>query len=179
MLSMPPATTMAAEPATSASCASIAACMPLPHILLTVTAATLSGRPAPRNACRAGAWPWPAPSTQPTMPRSTVSPGTPASATAARIAAAPSWLAVNPASAPWKPPIGVRRAATMTMGSAMESPFRHDMGRSASLVEIGKRMLAALVRGPAADAACDQRPAHRHEQRDHRGIGQHRGLGVG
>ena len=55
MLSMPPATSMSALPAASASCAMIAACMPLPHILLIVVAGTLSGKPAPKPACRAGA----------------------------------------------------------------------------------------------------------------------------
>src|SRR3546814_4840665 len=44
MLSMPPATMMSAEPASSMSCASIAARMPEPQTLLTVTAPTWSGR---------------------------------------------------------------------------------------------------------------------------------------
>ena len=38
MLSMPPATTMSALPAAIVSAAMIAACMPEPHILLTVVA---------------------------------------------------------------------------------------------------------------------------------------------
>ena len=38
MLSIPPATTIAADPATMASCASIVAFIPEPHILLTVVA---------------------------------------------------------------------------------------------------------------------------------------------
>jgi hypothetical protein len=63
--SMPPATTTSAVPATSMSCAMIAACMPDPHILLTVEAATDSGKPAPSAACRAGACPSPAGSTHP------------------------------------------------------------------------------------------------------------------
>ena len=45
--------------------AMIAACMPEPHILLTVVASTLIGNPAPSAACRAGACPSPAASTQP------------------------------------------------------------------------------------------------------------------
>ena len=65
MLSMPPATMMSALPAASALLARIAACMPEPHILLTVVASTDVGRPAPRAAWRAGAWPSPADSTQP------------------------------------------------------------------------------------------------------------------
>ncbi len=39
--------------------------MPEPHTLLTVVAPVASGRPAPRAAWRAGAWPWPAGRTQP------------------------------------------------------------------------------------------------------------------
>ncbi|EQB01935.1 hypothetical protein L288_17085 [Sphingobium quisquiliarum P25] len=55
MLSMPPATMIPAPPAAIASAAMIAACMPDPHILLTVVASTDRGRPAPSAACRAGA----------------------------------------------------------------------------------------------------------------------------
>ena len=65
MLSMPPATITSADPATSASCAKIAASIPDPHILLTVVASTETGSPALIAACRAGAWPSPAGSTQP------------------------------------------------------------------------------------------------------------------
>ena len=39
--------------------------MPEPHILLTVVQGTDCGSPAPSAAWRAGAWPWPAGSTQP------------------------------------------------------------------------------------------------------------------
>ena len=45
MLSMPPATITSCVPARSRSCASIAAFMAEPHILLSVTAPALSGRP--------------------------------------------------------------------------------------------------------------------------------------
>ena len=44
MLSMPPATMTSALPAASASWAMIAACMPEPHILLTVVASTDFGK---------------------------------------------------------------------------------------------------------------------------------------
>ena len=108
MLSMPPATTTSAEPAASMSCAMIAACMPEPHILLTVVASTRFGRPAFSAACRAGAWPRPAGSTQPIRICSTASAATPARSTAAFTAAAPSSVAETGASAPWKAPIGVR-----------------------------------------------------------------------
>ena len=72
MLSMPPATTMSAEPATIRSCASIAAFIADPHILLTVVQPTASGTPALSDACRAGAWPWPAGSTLPMITSSHV-----------------------------------------------------------------------------------------------------------
>ena len=65
MLSMPPETTMSAEPAWMMSCASMVAFMPEPQTLLMVVAPVASGRPAPRAACRAGAWPCPAGSTLP------------------------------------------------------------------------------------------------------------------
>ena len=45
----------------------MAAFMPEPHILLIVVQPVASGRPAPSEAWRAGAWPWPAGSTQPMM----------------------------------------------------------------------------------------------------------------
>ena len=63
--SMPPATTISALPAEMVSAAMIAACMPDPHILLTVVASTCSPSPALIAACRAGAWPRPAGSPQP------------------------------------------------------------------------------------------------------------------
>ena len=47
------------------SWASIVAFMPEPQTLLMVVAPVASGSPAPRAACRAGAWPCPAGSTQP------------------------------------------------------------------------------------------------------------------
>ncbi len=65
MLSMPPARMMSAEPASIESAAMIAACMPDPHILLTVVASIWRGRPAFSAAWRAGAWPSAAGSTQP------------------------------------------------------------------------------------------------------------------
>ena len=65
MLSMPPAMITLALPAANASCAMIIACMPLPHILLMVTASTCNGNPAPNAACRAGAWPNPPGNTHP------------------------------------------------------------------------------------------------------------------
>ena len=95
MLSMPPATMIPALPASSRSCASMTAFMPEPHILLMVIAPVEAGNPAPRAACRAGAWPRPAGSTQPKRTSSTESGGMPARSTAARMAAAPSSGAVR------------------------------------------------------------------------------------
>src|SRR5256885_6703320 len=114
---MPPATITSALPVARMSCASIAAFIPEPHILLTVVQPVPSGSPAPSDAWRAGAWPWPAGSTQPMITSLTSSAPILARSTAARIAAAPSSGAAKLFSSPWNAPIGVRAAETMTMGS--------------------------------------------------------------
>ena len=90
MLSMPPATTIAPEPAAIRSWANIAAFMPEPHILLMVVQPTWSGMPAPMAAWRAGAWPWPAERMLPMITSSTSRASTPARESAASIAAEPS-----------------------------------------------------------------------------------------
>ena len=100
MLSMPPATTTSALPAAIRSCASIAAFIPEPQTLLSVAHGTDSGSPAPKAACRAGACPSPAGSTQPITTSSTRSAATPACPSAPRIAAAPSDGALSLASPP-------------------------------------------------------------------------------
>src|ERR1700677_1986594 len=117
MLSMPPATTTSAEPARKRSCATMAAFMPEPHILLMVVAPAASGSPAPIAACRAGAWPWPAGSTQPIRISSTLSTAIPARSTAAAMARAPSAGALTSFKSPRNPPMGVRAAPTITTGS--------------------------------------------------------------
>ena len=122
MLSMPPATTMAASPSARMSCASITLFMPDPQTLLTVVAGTLSGRPPAIPAWRAGAWPSPADSTQPISSSEASPGGTPQAASAARIAIPPSSGAASPRSPPWNAPIGVRRAATTTTGSGIMRP---------------------------------------------------------
>ena len=119
MLSMPPATTILAEPALMTSWANITARMPEPQTLEMVVQPTPFGSPAPSAACRAGAWPRPADSTLPMNTSSTASPAKPARSSAARMAAAPSCGPVRPMRSPWKPPIGVRAAAAMTMLSVM------------------------------------------------------------
>src|SRR6185437_4583416 len=122
MLSMPPATTMSDEFAASASCARIIASIAEPHILLTVVHGVDNGRPAFSDACRAGACPWPAGSTQPKIVRSTSAGSMPARSTAALMATAPRSLAASDAKSPWKPAIGVRAAPAMTIGSLVMGP---------------------------------------------------------
>src|SRR5579859_6467609 len=117
MDSMPPAITISAEPAMMRSWASIVAFMPEPQTLFTVVQGTDLGSLAPREAWRAGAWPRPAGSTQPMMTSLTCGPCTPVSARAASMAALPSSVALTWENWPWKEPMAVRRAATMTTGS--------------------------------------------------------------
>src|SRR5712671_6081047 len=125
MDSIPPATTTSTEWAVNRSCANIAAFMPEPHILLTVVQPAASGRPAPSDAWRAGAWPCPAGSTQPMITSWTCSGLIFPRSTAARIAAAPSSGALKPFISPWKAPMGVRAAETITIGSGfMEESFQ-------------------------------------------------------
>src|SRR5262249_2380484 len=115
--SMPPATMTSAFPVARMSCASIAAFMPEPHILLTVVQPVASGKPAPSAAWRAGACPCPAGSTQPISTSCTSSGRSFARSTAARMAPAASSGAAKFFSSPWNAPIGVRAQPTMTMGS--------------------------------------------------------------
>src|SRR5579863_110987 len=117
MDSMPPATTILAEPARIRSWPSMVAFMPEPQTLLTVVQGTDFGTLAPREAWRAGAWPRPAGSTQPMITSLICSRWMPVSASAASIAAEPSWVALTWANWPWNEPMAVRRAATMTTGS--------------------------------------------------------------
>jgi len=91
--------------------------IPEPHILLMVEHTVLCARPAPNAAWRAGAWPWPACSTQPMITSSTASGARPARPRVARIAVAPSSAAVTSLKSPRKPPMGVRAALTITTGS--------------------------------------------------------------
>jgi hypothetical protein len=112
--SMPPATTILAEPALIASWASMIAFMPEPQTLLMVVQPACGGIPLARLACRAGAWPSPAGSTQPMMVSETWSAATPACSSAARIAAAPSVGVGTPVNWPRKEPMAVRLAPAMT-----------------------------------------------------------------
>ena len=117
MLSMPPDSTISAEPALMMSCASMVAFMPEPQTLLTVVAPVASGSLAPRAAWRAGAWPCPAGSTQPMNTSSIRSGASFARSSAAPITCEPSLWALKGDSSPMKRPSGVRAAETMTTGS--------------------------------------------------------------
>ena len=100
MLSMPPAAITSASSSRIACAASATAMRPEPHTLFTVSAACDVGSPAPRPAWRAGACPSPALTTLPMITCSIASGATPARATAARIACAPSFGAVSDESEP-------------------------------------------------------------------------------
>ena len=100
MLSMPPATSTSWLPATSMSCANIAARMPEPHILDSVTAPALLGSPPLKAACRAGAWPWPAIRQLPNSTSVTSSGLMPARSTAALMATPPRSCAARLAKSP-------------------------------------------------------------------------------
>src|SRR5690606_23205155 len=113
--SMPPATTIEAEPALIRSWPSMIAFMPEPQTLLMVVAPAEVGRPAASAAWRAGAWPRLAGSTQPMITSDTSDAGTPDCSSAAAIAAAPRVGVGTPFNWPGKEPRAVRVAAAMTM----------------------------------------------------------------
>ena len=134
--SMPPATTIEAEPALIRSWASMMAFMPEPQTLLMVVAPAENGMPAATAACRAGAWPRLAGSTQPMITSDTSSAGTPAWASAAAMAVAPSAGVGTPVNWPRKEPMAVRLAPAMTMSDmgvpvAVLSPRIIGVGRRA------------------------------------------------
>src|SRR5574337_1857677 len=120
---MPPARPTLQVPASSRSCTSMVAFMPEPHILVRVVDGTAGDRPAPSTAWRAGACFRPAYRQQPRMASSMSAAWLPMSASTPAMAALPSCGAVTGANCPWKAPMGVRRAATMTMGSVMKCSF--------------------------------------------------------
>ena len=155
MLSMPPATMMSALPATRRSCASMAASIAEPHILLTVMQPVPRGRPAFSAAWRAGACPCPAGSTQPMIAWSTHAGSTLARAIAALITTLPRSLADRVAKSPWRPPIGVRAAPTIAIGSFCIGS-RVLVLRSASV----RSVLFSGTRRGARRLACAPRPAH-------------------
>ncbi len=122
MFSMPPATTQLASPARMACAASATALSPEPQTLLMVSALTLGGTPPWMAACRAGFWPSPACTTFP-MTTSSISSGSrPLRSSTARTTTAPRRGAGRSARPPWKRPIGVRTASTMTGLSLTAGP---------------------------------------------------------
>lgn len=90
--------------------------IPDAQTLLIVVASVECGNPAPKVACRAGAWPIFAETTFPMYTSSTCSTGSfePSFERAPRMAAEPSWGAERDFSVPLKLPTGVRDAETMT-----------------------------------------------------------------
>src|SRR3990170_2341358 len=96
--------------------------IPEAQTLFTVTQATLSGRPAKRAACRAGAWPTPAWRTFPMRTSSTASGSIPARCTASWIAAFPRRGASTFRKARPYFPMGVLQALAMT--TSVRSPTR-------------------------------------------------------
>ncbi len=90
------------------------ACMPEPHILLTVVQPEESGIPAAREACRAGAWPSPAGNTQPIITSSISAGVSPARSMAALIEIAPRSGERTKLRAPIMPPMGVRAEPAIT-----------------------------------------------------------------
>src|ERR1700693_2904017 len=146
MDSMPPATARSYSPAMIALPTPIAARMPDPHTLWTVTQGTELGMPAARDACRAGACPCPACRTLPRTTASIRSAGTAACASAPRIAAAPRAEAGRAESFPKKEPTGVRDAPRRTtffmtaiLTAAFDARFRR---RTAKLPPAMPRILA-------------------------------------
>src|SRR5579871_5633572 len=107
-----------------------------------VVAGTLAGTPAPMAAWRAGACPRPAGSTHPMITSCTSAGGSAAASSAPRIAVAPSCGAATGANTPWKAPIGVRRAATMTTSRSDMVPPRRP---PPWLPSIGAARLQAVI----------------------------------
>src|SRR3990167_9555403 len=93
----------------------ITAFIPEPHILLTVVQSTLTGKPAPKATCLAGACPRPAGNTQPMITSSIFSAGRFARVNAARKATCPKLTAEISLKEPNKPQSGVRAAPTITI----------------------------------------------------------------
>ncbi len=116
---MPPATITSWSPARIIASAISTARMLDAHTLLTVSAGTSIGSPAPIAACRAGAWPAPPWSTCPMIAYSTSPSSTSTRSSALRMAMAPSSVACLDARPPPSFPNGVRTAETMTERGTM------------------------------------------------------------
>jgi hypothetical protein len=88
--------------------------MPEAHTLLTVVQGTVSGIPANKAACLAGAWPTPACTTFPMKTSSTIDGSSDILLSAAFMAAAPNLVAGTSDRLPKKLPMGVLTAETIT-----------------------------------------------------------------
>ena len=109
--------------------------------------------PAAREACRAGAWPSPAGSTQPMITSSTFATSTPAWASAPWMAALPSAGVGVPVNWPRKEPMAVRLAPTMTTSDISKLRWGRPGGLSADYGAIRTRMLHCRIpcgQGPGA-----------------------------
>src|SRR5690606_25594508 len=154
--SMPPATTTFAEPALIRSWPSITAFMPEPQTLLIVVHPADVGTCAPSDACRAGAWPSPAGSTQPMITSSTWSGARPAWASAPEMAVLPSCGVGTPVNWPRKEPMAVRLAPTMTTSEADIGSLRCGCDRGGACPDYGRN-------GPGCCSAARLRsPSRRH-----------------
>src|SRR5690606_15083826 len=114
MFSWPPAMTISASPPRMAWAPRMTALRPEPQTLFRVMAGTVCGRPASSTLCRAGFCPLPAVSTWPRITSSTCSPSMPVRASSSRVTVAPSCGAGIRLNEPWKLPMAVRQAATIT-----------------------------------------------------------------
>ncbi len=119
MLSIPPATKISPSPTPIIAAASITVFRPEPQILFTVVAPTKGGMPALMAAWRAGAWPCPACTTLPISTSSIELGSILARSTAALMATAPSSEAGTLDSVPWKRPMAVRTALTITTSRSL------------------------------------------------------------
>ena len=114
MLSMPPAITTSASPQRIVWIARCTALSPEPQSLFRVSAGTSYGRPAATAAWRAGFCPAPAVRIWPRITSSTLLAAMPVFASKLRIRTALRSVAASVDRAPWKLPMAVRVAATIT-----------------------------------------------------------------
>ncbi len=121
---MPPATMMSASPNIIACAASITALSPEPHTLLIVIHSTVSGNPANKAACRAGACPTPAVRMQPIITSSMSLFLSPARLIASSTTIAPRRVADNELRLPPKEPIGVLQPLAITTSRIFLPPLR-------------------------------------------------------
>lgn len=108
MDSMPPASMISLTPSCRDWVAKVMAFMPEAQTLLMVVASVVSGHPAPRATCLAGAWPNPAERTLPINTSSMSLGERPDRSMAARAATVPRAGVVALAKEPRKDPTGVR-----------------------------------------------------------------------